>query len=104
MEMDITIRRLLSIWWLFIWRGIVLGLLIGAVVGAVVGAMTGMIMAMTIHPLDLAQVRQTAQIVSLVVCVPLGLVWNALVIRMALRKRYKDFRIALVSLDSAEAF
>jgi tetrahydromethanopterin S-methyltransferase subunit C len=104
MEVEINIRRLLSIWWLIVWRGVVLGFLLGAVVGAVVGAITGMIMAMTIHPLDLAQVQQTARATSLVVCVPLGIAWYAVVIRMALRKRYKDFRIALVSLDSAEAF
>ena len=101
MELEITKRRLLSIWWLIIWRGLVIGVLIGMVVGAIVGFIVGVAMAMTMHPLDMAQVQQTARIASLIVCIPLGIVWHLFVLRMALKKRYKDFRIVLMPLDSA---
>jgi multisubunit Na+/H+ antiporter MnhE subunit len=86
-EVEITIGRLLRIIWLFIWRGALGGLLIGAVVGAVIGFVMG----------ALGGTREHVRIVTGIAGVAVGAIWHVLVLKMALEKRYRDFRIALIA-------
>lgn len=85
-ELEPTLKRTLSVWWLLAWRGTLLGALMGASVGFLIGLVC---FAFSWSPEYLQAV--TATLGSVV-----GLVWGFIVLRMAFRKHYKGFRIALV--------
>ena len=85
-ELEPTWQRALSVWWLLAWRGTVGAVLLMALVGAVFGFVDG------VTGVSMASLRDV--IVTLAVLV--SLVWAILVVRMALRKQYGKFRIALV--------
>lgn len=90
-ELDPTFRRMLPVWWLFAWRGTLCGALLGGLVGFVIALAW---MALQISPENLNLVTAIAG--GLV-----GLVWGFVVLRMALRKKYSGFRIALVPVTAA---
>jgi hypothetical protein len=73
----ITMQRLLSIYWLVVWRGLLGQVVFGGIAGALTGSATGGLIA------------------GLVV----GLVWGITTLYMMLCKQYKDFRIVLVHHD-----
>ena len=85
-ELEITWERVISVWWLIVWRSVVGAVSIGFVVGFIIGA----IMGAAGVPLE------TIQSVSTVVGLCIGLGWGMVVTRMALQKHYKGFRLALV--------
>lgn len=78
--------KVLRIAWLLTWRGLFGGLAIGFLLGYVVDLGLGLAMG---HILD----RTAGAVMKLLVL----LVWWPVVVRMALRKRYRDFRIVLIS-------
>ncbi|MGH6767636.1 MAG: hypothetical protein ACRECO_01300 [Xanthobacteraceae bacterium] len=85
-ELEPTWGRALSVWWLITWRS-----MLGAVVlGAIVGGIFGFIVAMA------GGSPQLIGAVSPFLGMIVGLVWVIAVVRMALRKKYSGFRIALV--------
>jgi hypothetical protein len=85
--LDITWGRVLRIWWLIAWRS-----LTGAVfIGVVIGAIVGFVGALAGVPRSV--VTLTAPIIGGVV----GLGWGVVVIRMALKKNYRGFRLALIA-------
>ena len=100
-ELDPTWGQVVSVWWLIIWRTIVgvvvLAFILGAVIGAVVGII-GLVMGTADVAIGMA---------GMVVGVPAGLlvwlIWGVVVVRMALRKRYRNFRITLLPAESAQA-
>lgn len=79
-------EQVLSIWWLLIWRGVLGGFAIGFVIGLILNFGTAF---------GFGAVLGTTG--NLLVGVVLGLIWWPFVIRMALRKKYKKFRIALIA-------
>jgi hypothetical protein len=84
-ELEVTWGRVLSVFWLIFWRGMVGAVIIGAVIGFVIGFAVGL---------------SGAQMNPLVSAIPSGIagvVWYLAVIRMALKKQYKDFRIVLLT-------
>jgi membrane associated rhomboid family serine protease len=85
-EVEITIGRLLRVYWLFLWRAIIGGLVIGAVFGFVIGFIMG---AAGFAQAQIAVVTSTAGLI-------IGTVWSVVVVRMMLEKQYSDFRIALI--------
>ena len=89
-EVELTWARLLAVVWLILWRGLAGGMGIGFVVGFIFG------MAWF-----LAQHSQPPAAITLSLGGLVGLIWYPFVIRMALRKKYKGFRIALVPPESA---
>lgn len=88
-EVELTPRRLLSIFWLFLWRGLAGAVALGASIGFVLGL--GIALAIGRHelwaPTFIGSISAAA-----------GFVWQVYAMRMALRKRYKDFRIVLIGL------
>lgn len=89
-ELQVTWRRLASVWWLITWRSGVGAVLIGAAFGfiiGVVGTLAGM------GP-------QAIQTIATFAGAAIGLGWAIYVLRMAFRKRYGDFRIALVPVTA----
>ncbi len=83
-ELELTWQRILSIWWLLIWRAALGGFVIGFGIGAVIGVIGYIIGYRPVFAFNFG--------VGLVI----GFVWWPFVIRMALQKKYKTFRIALL--------
>ncbi|MGO8868846.1 MAG: hypothetical protein ACLQME_20345 [Alphaproteobacteria bacterium] len=77
-ELEITWPRVASFFWLWIWRGALGGGLISGILGAI-------LRLTTLPPLLVAA--------ALFV---IGMGWQLIVVRMALRKKYRDFRLAFV--------
>jgi hypothetical protein len=88
-ELELTWSRVLKIWWLLIWRGQLIAILIGFLLGFVWGVVVS-----SIGRADLAETGGTA------IGAAVGLVWGMFAVRMALRKQYADFRLALVARTS----
>jgi hypothetical protein len=85
-ELEVTRERVVSVWWLIIWRAIAGSLLIGAVLGLVVGVVGAI--------LDTPLIGGTW--VSQLISVTVGIVWMIVCVRWALQKRYAGFRIAFL--------
>jgi hypothetical protein len=86
--LEATWQRVIRIWWLILWRGSLIGALFGAVLGGAIG-FTAATLGMTFQP---------AMMLVRIVVIPLAVCWGIVVVRMALRKRYSDFRLALVPI------
>jgi uncharacterized membrane protein len=85
-ELEPTWGRALRVWWLIVWRSMLGAIVFGAIVGGIFGFVVGIL-------------QLPAQIITTFAPLlggSIGLVWAVMVTRMALRKRYSDFRIALV--------
>ena len=89
-ELEVTWGRVLSVWWLIVWRGTVGGMALGLVGGFVAGFIC-----------DVIGHVEWAGLAGGVTGLLLGVPWALVVIRMALKKRYADFRIALVPREVA---
>ena len=91
-ELEKTWKRILSVWWLVLWRGFVGGLLLGVLVGVIVGG-TGILLGWG---------SDVGTRLSGILGSAAGILWSVAVTRMALRKNYRGFRIALLPRHSAE--
>jgi uncharacterized membrane protein YdjX (TVP38/TMEM64 family) len=85
-ELEVTWGRVVSVWWLLAWRATLGAVLLGAAQGFIEGAAMGAAGA------SLQVITLVTQITGAII----GAIWFFLVVRMALRKHYKEFRIALV--------
>jgi hypothetical protein len=85
-ELEPTWNRVLAVWWLIFWRSLVGSVVIGAIVGFIFGFVAAML------GISQTVIQQGASLLGGLV----GLVWSLLVVSMALKKKYGDFRIALV--------
>lgn len=85
-ELEPTLSRALRVWWLFMWRGTLGSILIGAAAGVVLGIVG-----------TLVGLPQTSiAVVGAILGACIGIGWSIIVMRMALLKRYEEFRLALV--------
>jgi hypothetical protein len=85
-ELEVTWGRVRSVWWLIIWRAAVGGAVLGAVIGAILGFIEGM---MGVSP-------ATITLSSAVAGGLVNLAWSLFVVRWALTKKYRAFRLAMV--------
>jgi hypothetical protein len=83
---DMTWGRVWCIYWLFLWRHTVGGVLLVFLAGA----------EMLIFRNSLVPGRHTAMILDVVICPLVNIIWAFFVIRMALRKQYRSFRLVMV--------
>jgi ABC-type uncharacterized transport system permease subunit len=85
-ELQVSWARIFSVWWLLVWRtalgGLVLGFGVGFLIG-LVGAFFGV-------PGEASTVL--AGVLGWVV----SLGWGVIVVRMSLKKQYREFRLAVV--------
>jgi hypothetical protein len=79
----------LSVWWLIHWRTIVGSFITGAAIGAVLGVVA------------VFTDWRTTPAAQVSIGVVVGIAWTILTTRMALRKKYRGFRIVLLPLDGA---
>lgn len=77
--------KVLRIAWLLTWRGLIGGLVIGFLLGYVIDLGLGFALGQVLD-------RTAGAALKLVVL----LVWWPFVVRMALKRRYRDFRIVLI--------
>ena len=90
-ELEATWSRVLSVWWLIEWRAIAGGLVVGGALGAVLGAAAAL----------MAWDSSRASLLYLVIGTAVGIAWTVIAVRMALRKKYREFRIVLLPRDGA---
>ncbi|MGH6872493.1 MAG: hypothetical protein ACREHE_13410 [Rhizomicrobium sp.] len=88
-ELEVTQVRILSVYWLLIWRGAAGG----AVLGIIGGIIAGIVAAATGHS---EMGPMWGAILGYLFSIP----WFFVVVGMALRKRYRAFRIALVPIEA----
>ncbi len=86
-EIDPMWGNVLSVWWLFAWRGFLGGMLIGGIVA--------FIWLLVVSSLGMSFDVMATGIGGAII----GLLWSVIVCRMALRKKYRTFRIALMPLE-----
>lgn len=79
-ELAVTNRRVLSFWWLLVWR-VALG---AGAIGLCANALSLRLPPAATRPVQIAGIL-------------LILGWEFIVLRMALMKRYRDFRIVLIT-------
>jgi hypothetical protein len=89
-ELTITWQRVARIWWLIVWRATLGGLVLGAIIGGIIGFIEGAM------GLSLRTIAISSQLPGAIV----GIIWSLAVVHMALRKKYIDFRLALVAHSS----
>lgn len=85
---EITWSRVMSVWWLCYWRAS-LG---GTVAGVLAGGITGFIHGILGIPMEGPVLPAIAGGIA-------GVAWSVVVVRMALKKKYRGFRIALLPSD-----
>lgn len=88
-DLELTWIRLLAVWWLITWRTTILGTLALLVLGLILGFILG----------ALGVERATLNLVGQIFGMTIYALTILVTLRMALKKRYGDFRIALVALD-----
>jgi hypothetical protein len=86
-ELEPTWKRALSVWWLIVWRTFV-GFLLLTIASILLGDLLVAI---------IGDGSETLSVVAAVIVWVLSIVWGVVVVRMALRKTYSDFRLALIS-------
>ncbi|GAA0548543.1 type III secretory pathway component EscS [Rhizomicrobium palustre] len=89
-EIEPGFRQVVAIWWLLVWRGAVGAFVLAFVIGFVLG-----LAAAITHFTSIEGVKVYAQIAGGAI----GLIWSLFVTLMALRKKYRGFRIALIQVD-----
>jgi hypothetical protein len=85
-ELEVNLGRLLRIYWLLIWRSLLGSLAIGFVLGFIIG------IVLRASGVPLTQISTISGVVGIVG----GVVWALFCLKMALEKKYRDFRIILV--------
>lgn len=90
-ELDPTWGRVISVWWLLAWRSAVGAVLLGVALGSGFSAVA----ALANWPADRVQAGGFA------LGAMGGVLWALIVVRMALKKRYSNFRIGLVPVTTA---
>ena len=93
-EIELTWVHVLKIWWLMLWRGVLMVLAAAFVAGATLGAILVLLKVPFVH--DPVKMRFAGQIAGFLISIPIYWV----VIWMALRKKYRDFRLAVIPPDS----
>jgi hypothetical protein len=89
-ELDVTWGRAFRVWWLLLWRWAVGGMVLSFVAGFVFGVIYGVLARVFGWPSGGASIG--GAVLGLIV----GGLWAILVVRMALNKKYAEFRIVLV--------
>jgi len=85
-ELEPDWRRTASVWWLIAWRTFLGGWIMALIIGFVAGEI-GARLGLAFQPVALF---------ATVLAWLAALAWGFVVLRMALKKHYKEFRLALV--------
>jgi hypothetical protein len=86
-ELEPTWKRALSVWWLITWRGFIGFLLLVFASVVLVDSLATLI----------GGGLETLSVIGAIGVWVLSIIWGLVVVRMALRKHYRHFRVALIS-------
>jgi hypothetical protein len=89
-ELEATWERIIRIWWLLAWRVFLGTLLFHLIAGAVAAFIS--------HAGYLPE--ETAIFITVLIAWLASIYWGLIVVRAALRKKYMEFRLVLVSHTS----
>jgi uncharacterized membrane protein YjjP (DUF1212 family) len=93
-ELEQTWARIAAVWRLIMWRGTVFGGLTGFVLGLIIGIL-GQVAGLQ---------PQTVNIIAnFVIGFAIGAVWMLVIVRMAVKKNYRGFRVVFVPPISGSA-
>jgi hypothetical protein len=84
---EVTWERAFKVWWSLMWRGMLFGFLGGFVISFVLGSV------MTIAGLSPETIQGVCRIAGAIVGIPIGIA----VTKIVLKKKYSDFKVALIS-------
>ncbi|MEJ0063951.1 MAG: hypothetical protein WDO70_12385 [Alphaproteobacteria bacterium] len=91
--LDLTWKRIIKIWWAFCWRAGLLGLISSFIIGLAAGYMG----------LALGMDSQTLAGIIAALGTLIGIGTGLIAFRAVLKKKFPDFRIALVPLAGEDA-
>ena len=86
-EVEVTWGRAVKVWWSIVWRAVLFGFIGGIVAGFIVGFIGGLTGAAG------DRITMLSGLAGAIVGIPVG-IWA---VKVVLKKKYSDFRIALVS-------
>jgi len=86
-ELEITWERVMHVWWLLVWRGLLGGWIFAVALAFLIGEAGGRL------GFDFPTTAAVATPLSWLA----GLAWGLVVVKMALKKNYQEFRLALVA-------
>ena len=86
-ELEPTWKRALSVWWLITWRGFI---------GFVLLVIASVVLVDSLVTL-IGGGSETLSVIGAIGVWVLSIIWGLVVVRMALRKHYRHFRVALIS-------
>jgi hypothetical protein len=91
-EVELTRRHYFSIWWLMVWRAALGVVVIGLVFDV---GLSNLLVRSGVT----GEIGPMAWLFNLpwILTTGLNIIWEAIVLRMALKKHYRHFRIALVA-------
>jgi hypothetical protein len=90
-ELPVTRDRVLAVWWLVVWRWVVGSFVLGSIVS--VTTILVQVWAGTWRP------SESPSGLGTFVALLASVLWLLVVVRMALRKRYREFRLVLVAAE-----
>lgn len=94
MELDVTWKRVVKVWWSYLWRNII-AIIVAAILGAVAGFVFGFILgAAGVAP-------ETIKLVTAPIGGVIGLLISVVPMKLILGKDFGEFRLVLVSNDSS---
>ena len=96
-ELEVTFGRALCVWWLVAWRSALGAFGLSFLAGFVFGVVYGLLAAIYSWP------RGGSAIGGAILGFVIGGLWSLVVIRMALKKKYSEFRIVLVANSDSES-
>ena len=80
---QMTWQQVLRVWWLLAWRGLAGLIVIGGTVGYVVG--------LALNSIGASQ--DTVKVISTLIGLSIYLLWGLVIVRMAVDKTYRDFKL-----------
>ncbi len=95
MELEVTWKRAMKVWWSYLWRSIIamiVAIILSGVFGFIIGFIIGVFGAST----------QTLQYISVSIGMIMGLIISIVPIRMILGKDFGEFRLVLLQSSKTE--
>jgi len=86
-ELELTWARVLCVWWLIVWRAGLGGVIMAFALAFFIGELGG----------RLGLPFQTVQLIGTLIAWLAILAWGIVVVRMAIEKKYGEFRLAFIS-------
>jgi len=93
MELEITWKRAIRIWWSYFWRNL-LAVIASLFIGVIVGGVIGLILGIAGVP------PETIKIVCMPIGAIIGLALSVVPIKLILGKDFGEFRLVLVSKEA----